>query len=67
MLTEKAWNIFKEYEAKFGVWLYCAWDYDSVDWDGLAKAAEQSIADNSPLTDEQVSKYHGEFEKDKIY
>ena len=64
MLTDEnakmVWDIFKEYEAKFGKWLYCAWDFDSVDWEGLAKAAAQSIKNNSPLTDEQIELYHGE-------
>lgn len=66
--AKKMWDTFKSYEAAFGVWLYCAWDFESVDWLGLAEAAEQSIKNKSPLTDEQISVYHGgKFEEGKVY
>lgn len=60
-------HVFKKYEKKFGVNLYCAWDFSSVDWIGLANAAEQSIKNNSPLTDEQKSKYYEQFTEGMIY
>ena len=52
-------GIFKEYEKKFTLNLYCAWDFDTVDWLGLAKAAEQAIKSGAPLTLDQINKYHG--------
>lgn len=62
------YGVFKKYEAKFNRWLFVAWDFLLVDWLGLAEAAEESIKNNSPLTDEQISFYHGgKFEDGKVY
>lgn len=65
--TKHMMEVFTEYEKKFGEWLYSAWDFDSVDWDGLVQAAEKSIQDNKPMSDEEKQKFFGEYEDDKVY
>ena len=51
--TDYFMNVFSKYEKKFGDNLYSAWDFDSVDWIGLAKEAESCISHNQKLTEEQ--------------
>lgn len=58
---------FEAYEKKFGEWLYKAWDFSTVDWLGLAKAANTCVISNTPLTDEQRKKFFGEFDEGKVY
>ena len=67
MDNEKMMQIFEDYEAKFGVWLYSAWDFDSVDWKGLAKEAEKCIQDGNPMTDEVTEKFLKQLDDGKIY
>ena len=67
MMNEKEMmQVFEEYEKTFGEWLYSAWDFDIVDWVGLAKVAEKCIQQNEPMTDEIKSKYI-HLDDDKIY
>ena len=58
-------TVFDEYEKRFGENLFGAWDFDSVDWVGLAKEAENCIKSNIKLTDDQKEKYYGTL-KDKV-
>lgn len=60
-------QVFKDYEKKFGVWLYSAWDFDSVDWEGLAAEAEKSIQNGHPMTDDVKYTYFDQLEDGKIY
>lgn len=65
--TKHMMDVFTEYEKKFGEWLYSAWDFNSVDWDGLAELAEKSIENGKPLTDEQKNQFFETFEDGKVY
>ena len=60
-------EVFTEYENKFNEWLYSAWNFDFVDWDGLVEAAEESINKNKLLSDEQKRKFYGDFTEDVVY
>lgn len=67
MDNKKMMRIFEDYESRFGEWLYSAWDFDSVNWKGLAEEAERCIHEGKPMTDEIKEKYFGQLEDDKIY
>ena len=60
-------DIFKRYEEKFGEWLYTAWDFSSVDWQGLATEAEKCIKQNKPLSEQTRQRFAEHFDKDKLY
>lgn len=60
-------EIFEEYEKNFNVWLYSAWNFDSVDWIGLAEEAKRCIQNNSPMTEETKMRYFEQLENGKIY
>lgn len=65
--TKHMMDVFTEYEKKFGEWLYSAWDFNSVDWDGSTELAEKSIESGKPLTDEQKNQFFETFEDGKVY
>lgn len=67
MNEERMIEIFSEYEKKFGIWLYSAWDFDSVDWEGLIKEAEKCVQNNMPMTEETRMQYFEQMENGKIY
>ena len=60
-------TVFDKYEEKFGENLFSAWDFDSVDWKGLAKEAEKCIKSNIKLTDDQKEKYYGTLKDKAVY
>ena len=67
MTNKRIMEIFKEYEDKFGEWLYTAWNFDSVDWQGLAAEAEKCIKQNTPMKDKVKQSYLEHFDSDKVY
>ena len=64
-MTDK--EIFDAYEEKFDEQLFSAWNFEAVNWKGLAKAAEEALKTGKPLSDEQKKKFYGELEEGKIY
>ncbi len=60
-------KVFSDYEKKFDENLFGAWNFDDVDWLGLAKVAEQCIKSNTAMTDEQKSKFFEPFEEGQVY
>ena len=60
-------DVFVEYQNKFGEWLYTAWDFSMVKWDELTKMAEESIKNNTPLTEEQKQQCYEQFNSDVVY
>ena len=67
MDKKKMMRIFEAYEETFGEWLYSAWDFELVDWIGLAREAEKCIQRNKPMTEETKNKFFEQFDEGKVY